>query len=479
MSVDANMAPPSLGLVRCQEPRQVPGAPSGARSPVRCQESCQVPVRCQEPRQACGGNATCIKDSAGVASCVCRAGFVLQADKKTCTDTCVLKRCGGNAKCVKSAAGVAFCACDTGFVLQPDGVTCTDACALKACGGNGTCIKDGTTGVASCVCDTGFVLQPDGITCTDTCAIKGCNAAVTDCVKDAAGAASCVCKTGYQNVSGTCMGPASMGGLLPTPGATCTVLTYSKAPYPTAWCQRLPRVGSALQEPPALWWPVSCGVCPAGATCTVVPYTKAAYCACPPGYGMTAAGCVLGATPTVSSASFTYYTLPSFGITPAAYTMRLAYNGCTNLTAASAPSIQSYCNVERAPGGVGDCTEIRQYYQPGCVGAYSLFPVTPGTGMSTGSIPNCRGYPFRSFACSITGGCSCVAGCSCVGGCSCAEKCAPNTCGGNSTCVQDSVGVAFCACNAGFLLQGDSKTCTGMCICCTGNAYQMKYKESP
>ncbi|CAI6003825.1 unnamed protein product, partial [Closterium sp. NIES-64] len=95
----------------------------------------------------------------------------------------------------------------------------------------------------------------------------------------------------------------------------------------------------------------------------------------------------LGATPTVSSASFTYYTLPSFGITPAAYTMRLAYNGCTNLTAASAPSIQSYCNVERAPGGVGDCTEIRQYYQPGCVGAYSLFPVTPGTGMSTGSIP--------------------------------------------------------------------------------------------
>ncbi|CAI6003827.1 unnamed protein product, partial [Closterium sp. NIES-64] len=156
-------------------------------TPTGCVNTCAL--------KACGGNATCIKDSAGVASCVCRAGFVLQADKKTCTDTCVLKRCGGNAKCVKSAAGVAFCACDTGFVLQPDGVTCTDACALKACGGNGTCIKDGTTGVASCVCDTGFVLQPDGITCT---------------------------------------GPAPMGGLLPTPGATCTVLTYSKAPYPTA-----------------------------------------------------------------------------------------------------------------------------------------------------------------------------------------------------------------------------------------------------
>ncbi|CAI5529511.1 unnamed protein product, partial [Closterium sp. Naga37s-1] len=118
-------------------------------------------------------------------------------------------------------------------------------CTLKGCGSNGTCIKNSATGVASCVCDTGFVLQADGRTCTDTCVIKGCNAVVTDCVKDAAGAASCVCKTGYQNISGTCMGPAS------------------------------------------------CGVCPAGASCTVVPYTKAAYCACPLGYGMTAAGCVL------------------------------------------------------------------------------------------------------------------------------------------------------------------------------------------
>ncbi|CAI5462214.1 unnamed protein product, partial [Closterium sp. Yama58-4] len=288
--------------------------------------------------------------------------------------------------------------------------------------------------------------------------------------------------------------------------------------------------------------PSSCGVCPAGATCTPVPYTKAAYCACPPGYGMTAAGCVLGmsilgatmrhphclldqllllhalklqhialraghsftldtlhvappcvlffilpgATPTVSSTSFSFYTLPSFGITPAAYTMRLTYNGCTNLTASSAPDIKSYCDVEhapspffgitpaaytmrltyngctnltassaadiksysdveRAPGGAGDCTEVRQYYQPGCVGSYSLFPVTQGTGVSTGTTSNYPAYPYRSFACSIT------------------EKCSPNTCGGNGTCVQDSAGVAFCACNAGFLLQPDARTCAEAC----------------
>ncbi|CAI7923465.1 unnamed protein product, partial [Closterium sp. NIES-54] len=115
--------------------------------------------------KACGGNGTCIKDSAGVASCVCDVGFVLQTNGRTCTDACMIKKCGGNAKCVKSAAGVASCVCEPGFVMQPDGTTCTDACALKACGGNGTCTKD-SAGVASCVCDSGFVLQSDGRTCT-------------------------------------------------------------------------------------------------------------------------------------------------------------------------------------------------------------------------------------------------------------------------------------------------------------------------
>ncbi|CAI5503959.1 unnamed protein product, partial [Closterium sp. Naga37s-1] len=270
-------------------------------------------------------------------------------------------------------------------------------CALKACGGNGTCTIDSTTGAASCVCNTGFVLQADGRTCTDTCATLSCNTYTTDCVKDAAGAASCACKTGYQNVSGTCMGPAS------------------------------------------------CGVCPAGASCTPVPYGKAAYCVCPPGSGMTTAGCVLGATPTVSTISFSYYTLPSFGITPATYTMRLTYNGCTNLTASSAPDIQSYGSVQNAPGGVGRCLEIRAYTQAGCIGTYSLFPVTLSSGLSSASVPNYSGYPFRSFACSIF------------------EKCAPNSCGGNGTCVQDSAGVAFCACNPGFLLLPDGKTCAVAC----------------
>ncbi|GJP81375.1 hypothetical protein CLOP_g11537 [Closterium sp. NIES-67] len=318
-----------------------------------CTDTCEL--------KACGGNGTCTKNAAGVASCVCDTGFVLQADGRTCTDTCELKACGGNGTCTKNAAGVASCVCDAGFVLQPDGTTCagmcccvlpdgwtcTDTCELKHCGGNGTCVKSSTTGEATCVCDTGFVLQADGRTCTETCSTCDGN---HECVEDDAGAISCVCK--YQMVSGACVGPAS------------------------------------------------CGTCPAGATCTPAPYTRTAYCICPPGYGMTDTGCILDATPTVSSTSFTFYMLPWFGITPATYTVRVTLTGCTNLAAESASDIQSYAAAVRAPGGAGDCSEIYAYDEAGCTGAYDVFAgLLTGSGISTWSIPNCIGFPYRSFIC--------------------------------------------------------------------------------
>ncbi|CAI7830842.1 unnamed protein product [Closterium sp. NIES-53] len=92
------------------------------------------------------------------------------------------------------------------------------------------------------------------------------------------------------------------------------------------------------------------------------------------------------ATPTVSTTSFTFYMLPSYGVTPATYTMRLTYNGCTNLTASSARDIQSYGSVQDAPEGVASCLEIRAYYQAGCIGTYNLFPVAKGS-LSTSSVP--------------------------------------------------------------------------------------------
>ncbi|CAI5469180.1 unnamed protein product [Closterium sp. Yama58-4] len=408
--------------------------------------------------KACGGNGTCTKDSAGVASCVCDTGFDLQSDGRTCTDTCVLKRCGGNATCVKSTAGVASCVCDSGFEIQPDGTTCTESCALKACGGNGRCTKD-SAGVASCVCDVGFALQTDGRTCTDTCVLKNC-AGDTKCVKSAAGVASCVCDTDF---------------VLQPDGVTCTVMCLLDSfvhSSPSIYLVPLPpshlhadtcavkscnlTVSVCMKDAAGMAscvyktgyqnvsGPSTCGVCPAGASCIPVSYSNAAYCLFSPGSGMTAVGCVLDATPTVSTTSFTFYTLPSYGVTPATYTTRLTYNGCTNLTASSARDIQSYGSVQDAPGGVGSCLEIRAYYQAGCIGKYNLFPVAKGS-LSTSSVPNYYGYPFRSFGCSIF------------------EKCALNSCGANGKCVQDSAGVAFCACDAGFVLQPDGRTCAVGC----------------
>ncbi|CAI5469184.1 unnamed protein product [Closterium sp. Yama58-4] len=286
--------------------------------------------------KACGGNATCTKNSAGVASCVCASGFVLQADKRTCTDTCVLQMCGNNAKCMKSGAGAASCVCDPGFVLQPDGVTCTDTCAIKACGENATCIKDSSTGAASCVCSLGFVLQADGRTCTDTCALKACQGNGM-CIKNTTtGAASCVCNSGFA---------------LQTDGRTCT-------------------------------GPATCGSCPAGARCTVA-FDYISYCICPPGYGLTSTGCISGATPTVSSTSITFYDQPNYTITPTTFTMRLDFNAYTTLPASIASRVWSTWRLDGAPGGVGECVSLNEYEQEGCTGTYRSYPsASDGTSMT-------------------------------------------------------------------------------------------------
>ncbi|CAI5533670.1 unnamed protein product [Closterium sp. Naga37s-1] len=75
---------------------------------------------------ACAGNGQCVKDEQGAASCVCDPYFGLEADGKTCTDTCVLQECGENGQCVQDENGAASCVCDPGFTLRDDGKSCHD-----------------------------------------------------------------------------------------------------------------------------------------------------------------------------------------------------------------------------------------------------------------------------------------------------------------------------------------------------------------
>ncbi|CAI5504632.1 unnamed protein product [Closterium sp. Naga37s-1] len=207
-------------------------------------------------------------------------------------------------------------------------------CAVKACSANSTCVVN-SGGVASCVCDPGFVLQANGRTCIEPCSICDGNHA---CVKDAAGAVTCVCK--YEVVGDKCVGPAS------------------------------------------------CGACPAGAVCTPLPSTWPSYCMCAPGYGMTSTGCVQGATPTVSSTSFTFYDQPNFTIARFTSTMRVHWDGCTDITLPRASDVLSYTRIEPAPGGVGNCTNVCAYYGYGCAGACnSLFSLAGAPQIGVWTIP--------------------------------------------------------------------------------------------
>ncbi|CAI5469193.1 unnamed protein product, partial [Closterium sp. Yama58-4] len=65
--------------------------------------------------KSCGGNGTCVEDSAGVASCVCNAGFLLQSDGTTCAEACGSKICDPTTDCVRDAAGGATCVCKAGY----------------------------------------------------------------------------------------------------------------------------------------------------------------------------------------------------------------------------------------------------------------------------------------------------------------------------------------------------------------------------
>ncbi|CAI5529507.1 unnamed protein product, partial [Closterium sp. Naga37s-1] len=58
-----------------------------------------------------------------------------------------------------------------------------------------------------------------------------------------------------------------------------------------------------------------------------------------------------GATPTVSSTSFTFYDQPNFTITRFTSTMRINWDGCTDITLPRATDVLSYTRIEPAPGG--------------------------------------------------------------------------------------------------------------------------------
>ncbi|XP_072314073.1 uncharacterized protein [Eucyclogobius newberryi] len=103
-------------------------------------------------------------------TCKCRAGFVLNMDKKTCShlDMCTL---GHECDQICVSVDLSYnCQCQDGFVLNADRKTCTpmnmglDICDSGHC--QHICIKTDDSYV--CKCQEGFVLNADGKTCSSS-----------------------------------------------------------------------------------------------------------------------------------------------------------------------------------------------------------------------------------------------------------------------------------------------------------------------
>ncbi|CAI6009493.1 unnamed protein product, partial [Closterium sp. NIES-65] len=177
----------------------------------------------------CGENAYCEKEQE-LAVCHCNWGYAMT--DAGCVDTCILQACGENGRCVKDEAGMASCVCDVGFTLMGDGRTCTENCILKRCQAlTSDCMKyeDGT---AYCVCKPGYTLLYG--TCVGPATCGNCPSLATcTLVSSTRKAPYCVCPAGFGMTATGCV-----RGALPTvssasltfynqPGFTLTPSTYT------------------------------------------------------------------------------------------------------------------------------------------------------------------------------------------------------------------------------------------------------------
>ncbi|KRX53422.1 Fibulin-1 [Trichinella sp. T9] len=157
-------------------------------------------------------------------SCSCRAGYMLNADGRTCSDIdeCALgtHNCGpgftcrnthGSFRCERrfcpsgqqwnstAKRCVTISGCSHGFYLASDG-SCQDIneCQNRSsvlCSTHGSCVN--TVGSFHCVCDPGYELSSDGRQCVD---VDECRTGTAQCEHrcvNIPGSYQCVCERGY------------------------------------------------------------------------------------------------------------------------------------------------------------------------------------------------------------------------------------------------------------------------------------------
>uniref|UniRef100_A0A3P9A2Y5 Matrilin 4 n=1 Tax=Esox lucius TaxID=8010 RepID=A0A3P9A2Y5_ESOLU len=158
-------------------------------------KTCTAIDLCAEGKHDCG--QICIP-SPGAFTCGCNSGFTLNNDKKTCTmiDYCSFGNHSCQHVCVSVLNGY-FCSCYEGYTLQENGKNCQmiDLCAE----GKHDCeqICNASPGAFICNCYPGFTLNEDKKTCT---MIDLCAEGKHDCEQicnASPGAFTCDCNPGF------------------------------------------------------------------------------------------------------------------------------------------------------------------------------------------------------------------------------------------------------------------------------------------
>ncbi|CAI5955548.1 unnamed protein product [Closterium sp. NIES-65] len=368
---------PALVASRVRSYLRIDGAPGGLGECVALnqysQEGCAgAYTSCAN--KICGGNGTCVQDSAGVPTCVCNAGFLLQPDG--CPSRSFSLPCALSSLFVASVPKP--CVHFTPFHSPP-----TEACGTKICDPTTDCVRDAAGGATCPLCLR--VLQPDVPCCAAPC-------------RDVLGGAVQLFSSHFPIFPGPAA-PPHVGAALQGPRAlllSATFHTASALPAMASPASAASAVSpTTLIAPPLTPFPANPSpfsrtrLCSLSTNNTV--YTPAILTCIVPSVSSSTMQAALHAfaraLPTVSSTSITFYDQPNYTITPTTFTTRLDFNACTTLPALVASRVRSYLRIDGVPGGMGECVALNQYSQEGCVGAYTSY-----NGMSTPTGMGAVGY---------------------------------------------------------------------------------------
>ena len=145
-----------------------------------------------------GGCAQLCNNTDGSHECGCREGFSLSHDRRRCFDVneCAVENGGCDHVC-NNTYGSFDCFCNSGFTLAADGASCADIdeCAEGNGGCGHTCVN--TNGSYACECRSGFALQGDGKSCLDIDECADFNGGCMHNCTNEVGSFSCSCDDGY------------------------------------------------------------------------------------------------------------------------------------------------------------------------------------------------------------------------------------------------------------------------------------------